>query len=87
MVAWMQLINAAFDLGAMFDAARGDVITRHTRFTCRASAPIVLKAMEEHAQSLGGTCQRRGDCRCARSLHVDVNYIQLVAIDVCLITI
>eukprot|EP00884_Botryococcus_braunii_P017406 jgi/Botrbrau1/4349/Bobra.0232s0038.1 len=58
-----QLINAAFDLGAMFDAARGDVITRHTRFTCRASAPIALKAIEAHAKSMGGTCQRRGDCR------------------------
>jgi hypothetical protein len=66
----VQLINVAFDLGAMFDAAKGDVITRHTRFTCSAPAPAALKAIEAQAELMGGTYERRGSCRYVQPVYV-----------------
>lgn len=66
--AWpVQLINAALDISALFEA-RKDVISRATRFTSKASLNKILDAVEETITAkLGGTVKRRGDStRCAR---------------------
>lgn len=55
----LQLINAALDISAIFEA-REDVVTRHTRFTSKASVTALLKGIEEAATQLGATSQRRG---------------------------
>lgn len=55
----MQLINAALDISAIFEA-REDVVTRHTRFTSKASVAALMKGIEDAATRLGATSQRRG---------------------------
>jgi 5'-AMP-activated protein kinase catalytic alpha subunit len=57
-----ELINAALDLSALFEA-REDVVTRHTRFTSNATVPVILDRIEEAAQQLGARAQRRGPAR------------------------
>jgi len=57
-----QLINAALDISALFDA-RTDVVARMTRFTSRAPPGALLPRIEQAAQALGGTARRRGDAR------------------------
>lgn len=58
----LQLINAALDLSALFEA-RDDVVTRHTRFTSTADVPVILDRIEEAARQLGARAQRRDDTR------------------------
>ncbi|KAK9822215.1 hypothetical protein WJX81_007583 [Elliptochloris bilobata] len=57
-----QLINAALDISALFDA-RTDVVARMTRFTSRALPCALLSRVEESAQALGGRTRRRDDTR------------------------
>ena len=54
----MQLINAALDISALFDA-RKDVISRATRFTSKAPPRKILQRIEEAVKSLAGTTKRR----------------------------
>lgn len=58
-----QLINAALDISALFDA-RTDVVARMTRFTSRAAPGVLLARVEEAAHALGGRTRRRDDTRC-----------------------
>lgn len=61
----MQLINAALDISALFEA-RKDVISRATRFTSKAPPHKILERVEEAATKLGGTVKRRPESsRCA----------------------
>lgn len=53
-----QLINAALDISALFDA-RKDVISRATRFTSKAPPRKILQRIEDAVVSLGGTAKRR----------------------------
>ena len=59
-----QLINAALDISALFDA-RTDVVARMTRFTSRAAPGALLSRVEEAAHALGGRTRRRDDARCS----------------------
>ena len=59
-----QLINAALDISALFDA-RTDVVARMTRFTSRAAPGVLLARVEEAAHALGGRTRRRDDTRCS----------------------
>ena len=63
----LQLINAALDISALFDARR-DVVSRATRFTSKAPPGRILDALERSITAhLGGTVKRRGDStRCAQ---------------------
>lgn len=58
LLACMQLINAALDISALFDA-RKDVIARATRFTSKAPPRKILQRIEEAVTSLNGTTKRR----------------------------
>ncbi len=63
----LQLINAALDISALFDA-RKDVISRATRFTSKAPPHKILERVEEAVTKLGGTVKRRPESsRCASS--------------------
>ncbi|BDA49381.1 CBL-interacting protein kinase 23 [Coccomyxa sp. Obi] len=53
-----QLINAALDISALFEA-RKDVISRATRFTSKAPPHKILERVEGAVAKLGGTCKRR----------------------------
>ena len=56
-----QLINAALDISALFDARR-DVVSRATRFTSKAPPARILDALERSiTATLGGSVKRRGD--------------------------
>ena len=54
----MQLINAALDISALFDA-RKDVISRATRFTSKAPPRKIMQRIEEAVTALKGTTKRR----------------------------
>ena len=54
----VQLINAALDISALFDA-RKDAISRATRFTSKAPPRKILQRIEEAVRSLDGTTKRR----------------------------
>ena len=54
----MQLINAALDISALFDA-RKDAVSRATRFTSKAPPRKILQRIEEAVTSLNGTTKRR----------------------------
>jgi hypothetical protein len=54
----LQLINAALDISALFEA-RKDVVLRATRFTSKAPPRKILERVEEAVQKLGGTVKRR----------------------------
>lgn len=54
-----ELINAALDISAIFEA-REDVVSRHTRFTSKASVAALVKGIEAAAARLGATSQQRG---------------------------
>ena len=58
LLACLQLINAALDISALFDA-RKDVISRATRFTSKAPPRKILQRIEEAVTSLNGTTKRR----------------------------
>ena len=59
-----QLINASLDLSAMFDR-RHDVVRRHTRFTCRAPADVLLQRFADVIQRLQGSSRVSGNrCVC-----------------------
>ncbi len=60
----LQLINAALDISAIFEA-REDVVSRHTRFTSKASVAALMKGIEDAAARLGATSQQRGPTKCA----------------------
>lgn len=55
----LQLINVALDISAIFEA-REDVVTRHTRFTSKASVAVVMEAIQRAATTLAATPQQRG---------------------------
>lgn len=61
-----QLINAALDISALFEA-RKDVISRATRFTSKAQPKKILDMVEKTViAQLQGSVKRRGDStRCA----------------------
>ena len=63
----LQLINAALDISAIFEA-REDVVSRHTRFTSKASVAALVKGIEAAAARLGATSQQRGPTKCASLL-------------------
>ena len=64
----LQLINAALDISALFDA-RKDVVSRATRFTSKAPPARILDALERSiTANLGGSVKRRGDCTRSASL-------------------
>ncbi|DBB01817.1 hypothetical protein WJX77_001467 [Trebouxia sp. C0004] len=54
-----ELINAALDISAIFEA-REDVVSRHTRFTSKASVAALMTGIEAAAARLGATSQQRG---------------------------
>ena len=54
----MQLINAALDISALFNA-RKDVISRATRFTSKAPPRKIMQRIEEAVTALKGTTKRR----------------------------
>ncbi|KAL3135668.1 hypothetical protein ABBQ38_006143 [Trebouxia sp. C0009 RCD-2024] len=54
-----ELINVALDISAIFEA-REDVVTRHTRFTSKASVPVLMEAIRSAASTLAATSQQRG---------------------------
>ena len=58
-VSTLQLINVALDISAIFEA-REDVVTRHTRFTSKASGPTLMEAIQQAASTLAATSQQRG---------------------------
>lgn len=60
----LQLINAALDISAIFEA-REDVVSRHTRFTSKASVAALMTGIEAAAARLGATSQQRGPTKCA----------------------
>ena len=55
----LQLINAALDISAIFEA-REDVVTRHTRFTSKAPLGALMQGIQDAATRLGASTQRRG---------------------------
>ena len=63
----LQLINAALDISAIFEA-REDVVSRHTRFTSKASVAALMTGIEAAAARLGATSQQRGPTKCASLL-------------------
>jgi len=63
----LQLINAALDISAIFEA-REDVVSRHTRFTSKASVAALMTGIEAAAARLGATSQQRGPTKCASVL-------------------
>ena len=58
-VLTLQLINVALDISAIFEA-REDVVTRHTRFTSKASGLALMEAIQQAASTLAATSQQRG---------------------------
>ncbi len=64
----LQLINAALDISAIFEA-REDVVSRHTRFTSKASVAALMTGIEAAAARLGATSQQRGPTKCAAVLN------------------
>ena len=58
-ICMLQLINVALDISAIFEA-REDVVTRHTRFTSKASVPVLMEAIQASAATLAATSQERG---------------------------
>lgn len=61
-VLLLQLINAALDISALFEA-RDDVISRHTRFTSKAKPELVLSNIQACAEQLNFEAERRGPAR------------------------
>lgn len=61
-VPTLQLINVALDISAIFET-REDVVTRHTRFTSKASGAVLMEAIQEAAATLAATAQQRGPAK------------------------
>ena len=57
-VCTLQLINVALDISAIFEA-REDVVTRHTRFTSKASVSALMAAVQQASTTLGAKSQKR----------------------------
>ena len=57
-----ELIKSGLDISGLFEA-REDVVTRHTRFSSRASLATILASIENAAVAVGGRAERRDEGR------------------------
>jgi hypothetical protein len=57
-----ELLKSGLDISGLFEA-REDVVTRHTRFSSRASLATILGSIESAAVAVGGRAESRDEGR------------------------